>query len=83
MNAITKTTRGPSLTKRLKRIDPSEERPPDRELRRLRNLSADVGAACSAWLGSRGIKTRAWGEFNVSKSQLRRAGFQLQPESEP
>jgi len=62
MKAITTSTRGAYLTNLLKPSDSNEESPPDRELRRLRNLSREVGSACSAWLTSRGIKTRFWGD---------------------
>ena len=68
MNANTQNPRDTSLTSRIKPFESSEERPPDRELRRLHGLSADVGAACNAWLNNRGIKTRAWGEFNLSRA---------------
>jgi hypothetical protein len=82
MKAITNTTRGSRLEDRLKRIDPWAERPPDRELRRLRNLSRDVGTACGVWLASRGIKTRPWGDFNVSRSAFRRIPFDLQADTD-
>ena len=82
MKIITKIARGPYLTNRFQRMDPGEELPHDREVRRLRNLSSDVGAACSAWLNSRGIKTRAWGEFNVRRSTFKRARFELHPDND-
>jgi len=82
MNAFPKTTRGPCRTSRLKGIEPSEEQPPDRELRRLRGLSADVGAACSAWLTQRGIKTRAWGTFNLGRFPHQRARHELSPDND-
>ncbi|MEI6676643.1 MAG: hypothetical protein WCO57_15845 [Verrucomicrobiota bacterium] len=53
----------------LKCIDPSEERPADREVRRLRGLSAEVGRACNAWLNGRGIKVRTWGNFSPNRSK--------------
>lgn len=43
-----------------RRIDCSQENHLDRELRKLRGLSAEVGAACSVWLSSRGIYSRSW-----------------------
>ena len=82
MNALPKTTGGPCLASRLKEIDPSEEQPLDRELRRLRGLSAGVGAACSAWLTMRGIKTRAWGTFNLSRVPCQRPRHELSPEND-
>jgi len=51
------------------RPDPSEERPADREVRRLRGLSAEVGRACNAWLNGRGIKVRTWGSFSPNRSR--------------
>jgi len=72
MKATTQNPRGAGRVSRIKSFESSEERPPDRELRRLRGLSADVGAACSAWLVNRGIKTRAWGDFNVSRPVRKR-----------
>ena len=53
------------LIDRLKEIDIVDDSPPDRELRRLRGLSTEVGAACTAWLTARGIKTRSWGAFQL------------------
>jgi hypothetical protein len=44
----------------------------------LRNLSTDVGAACSAWLAKRGIKTRTWGGFNTPRSSFKPARFEFQ-----
>ena len=82
MKAITTPTRGAYLTERLKPSESNEESPPDRDLRRLRNLSHDVGSACSAWLTKRGIKTRAWGEFNLRRSPLKPARFELQAEND-
>ena len=58
------------LIDRLKEIDISNERPPDRELRRLRGLSAEVGAACTAWLTARGIKSRSWGTFELKSRRV-------------
>jgi hypothetical protein len=82
MNANTKTARGPYLTNRHQSIDSGDELPHDREVRRLRYLSRDVGAACNVWLNSRGIKTRSWGDFNVWKSRFKRARFELQLEND-
>jgi len=42
------------------RIDYPHENHLDRELRKLRGLSAEVGAACTVWLTSRGIISRTW-----------------------
>jgi len=72
MNATTKKPSGSGLVSRIQPVASSEERPPDREQRRLRVLSADVGAACSAWLVNRGIRPRAWGDFNVGGSPRQR-----------
>ena len=43
-----------------RRVDYPPENHLDRELRKLRGLSAEVGAACSVWLTSRGISCRTW-----------------------
>lgn len=48
---------------RLKEFTQAEESPADRDLRRMRGLSAEVGSACTAWLTARGIKSRSWGTF--------------------
>jgi hypothetical protein len=60
------------LASHLKRMDPSEERPADREVRRLRGLSAEVGKACNAWLSGRGIKVRTWGNCDPNRSKGKR-----------
>ena len=60
------------LASHLKRINPSEERPADREVRRLRGLSAEVGTACTAWLTGRGIKVRTWGNYDPNRSKGKR-----------
>ena len=75
MKAITTPARAHYLADRLKRNDLTEEMPPDREVRRLHNLSTDVGAACSAWLASRGIRTRPWGDFNLGRTKANRVRF--------
>jgi len=77
MHATTQNPRGAGLVSRIQQHESSEERPPDREQRRLRGLSADVGAACSAWLANRGIKSRAWGDFNTSGSPRQRPRLEL------
>ena len=82
MKAITTSTRSAYLTDLLKPSDSNEESPPDRELRRLHNLSREVGIACSAWLTKRGIKTRSWGEFNVRRSPRKPARLELQLEND-
>ena len=71
MNAIPNPSRRAGLAERLQRTDPGDERPADRELRRLRGLSADVSAACSTWLVSRGIKSRSWGDFRLGKTRVK------------
>jgi hypothetical protein len=69
------------LVSRLKELEMPVERPPDRELRRLRGLSAEVGAACTAWLTARGIKPRSWGSFELRpRSRTNPAEFELHPE---
>jgi hypothetical protein len=60
------------LINRLKEINPAYRSPADRELSRLRGLSAEVGAACTAWLASRGIKTRTWGSFELKPRRVGR-----------
>ena len=82
MKAISLSTRGIDLATKRNPVDPGEERPPDRELRRLRGLSADVGAACSAWLTKRGIKTRSWGEFNLCRSKANKVRFEFPPDAD-
>ena len=82
MNATSQNPSGTGPVSRIKPYESSEERPPDRELRRLRGLSSDVGAACSAWLVNRGIKTRAWGEFNLSRTPRKRAALEFSLERE-
>jgi len=77
MNTNTKTPSGVGIVSRIKSSGPCDERPPDREVRRLHGLSADVGAACSAWLVSRGIKTRSWGDFNVSRYPRKRPKLEV------
>lgn len=42
------------------RIDYPHENHLDRELRKMRGLSTEVGQACNAWLASRGIFSRTW-----------------------
>jgi hypothetical protein len=68
------------LASRLKHIDPSVERPPDRELRRLRGLSSDVGIACSSWLNNRGIKTTRWGDYYSNNNKENSKARRIQPE---
>ncbi|MEI6654358.1 MAG: hypothetical protein WCP45_06285 [Verrucomicrobiota bacterium] len=62
----------------MKRIDPSEERPADREVRRLRGLSAEVGRACTTWLTGRGIKVRTWGNFSPNRSRSKGTRMKLE-----
>jgi|GEM_PF-2228857 len=81
MNATPKPS-GSGLVSRIKPVESSEERPLDREQRRLRGLSADVGAACSAWLANRGIKARTWGNFNMSRLPSHRSRLELSLESD-
>lgn len=66
------------LIGRLKDINMSDDSPPDRELRRLRGLSTEVGAACTAWLTARGIKTRSWGTFQLKPGRVNGPKFELQ-----
>ncbi|MEI7908185.1 MAG: hypothetical protein WCK77_00985 [Verrucomicrobiota bacterium] len=75
MKAITTPPGAEQPAERPSRIDSSVEQPPDRELRLSRGLSADVGAACNAWLNNRGINTRSWRDFNLGRSPLKRAHF--------
>jgi hypothetical protein len=63
MKDHTQPTTAMRLINRLKEIDPATHSPADRELRRLRGLSAEVGTACTAWLTARGIKTRTWASY--------------------
>ena len=80
MKDNTKPTPALRLIARLKEIDTEDERPPDRELRRLRGLSAEVGAACTTWLTARGIKARSWGPFDVRSSRSSGTRFGFHPE---
>jgi hypothetical protein len=76
-----KPTAESRLVSRLKDLEMPAERPPDRELRRLRGLSAEVGAACTAWLTARGIKTRSWGSFELKpRSRTTPTEFELHPD---
>jgi hypothetical protein len=82
MNAFPKTMRSPCLASRRNGFDPNEERPPDRELRRLRGLSADAGVSCNACLTKQGIKTRSWGNFDLGMFPHNRARHELSPEND-
>ena len=68
------TARAP-LAGRVRRNDTIEESPSDREMSRLRGLSAEVGAACSTWLANRGIRSKYWGYFPLDYSGANRSGF--------
>jgi hypothetical protein len=45
----------------------------DRELRNLRGLSTEVGAACSAWLSNRGVLSQTWGRSNRHGTEVKPA----------
>jgi len=47
----------------------------DRELRKLRGLSTEVGVACSVWLTNRGIFSRTWERSSQSDSGLKPAAL--------
>lgn len=81
MKAMTTSPRGEYRTRHPMPANSSAESPPDRELRRLHNLSAEVGAACSAWLSKRGLKTRSWGDFNLSRSPRKRPRVEIPMEN--
>ncbi len=68
---------GPPGASQIQESAPVAENPADRELSRLRGLSAEVGAACTAWLANRGIKTRPWGQYPPNGLALKqtRLGF--------
>jgi hypothetical protein len=80
MNDHPKPTPALRLINRLQEIEIENERPPDRELRRLRGLSAEVGAACTTWLTARGIKARTWGPFDLQSSRSSRTKFGFYPD---
>ncbi len=61
-----------SRTRRITATEPDAESPSDRDLRRLCRLSIEVGAACSAWLEGKGLKTGAWGQFNARTTSRKR-----------
>lgn len=48
------------------------ELPQDREARFLIGLSAEVNAACTTWLNTRGIRMRTWRPPATSRSGLNR-----------
>lgn len=83
MKNHTKPTSESRLINRLKEINLADERPPDRELRRLRGLSTEVGAACTAWLTTRGIKTRGWGTFELKPRRVGNAECHVLPDLNP
>ena len=58
------------------------ETPADQELHRLRGLSAEVGAACTAWLANRGIKTRPWGQYPTNNLSTKRSRLEFAVEGE-
>lgn len=68
------------LIDRLKEFHISTEAPSDREIRRLRGLSTEVGAACTAWLTARGIKTRSWGAFELKPRRASGPSLELHPD---
>jgi hypothetical protein len=81
MKVIHKPNAEMEIVNRIREIEARDESPPDRELRRLRGLSAEVGAACTAWLASRGIKPKSWGSFELKSRRLvNRTEFELHPE---
>jgi len=57
------------------RIDYPHENHLDRELRKLRGLSAEVGAACNVWLSSRGIYCRTWERSSQRGVELKPAAL--------
>ncbi len=72
MKEMMNSPRCMSRTRRITVTEPDSESPCDRDLQRLCRLSIEVGAACSAWLEGKGLKTRGWGQFNASTSSSKR-----------
>jgi len=68
---------GPQAGSQIQETTSVVENPADQELSRLRGLSSEVGAACTAWLANRGIKTRPWGQYSTNNfsDRLTRLGF--------
>lgn len=64
MNATPNQPRPLQPARPHRRINYPHENHLDRELRNLRGLSTEVGAACSAWLTNRGVITRSWNQSN-------------------
>ncbi len=73
---------GPHAGSKIQEVSHVMENPADQELTRLHGLSAEVGAACSAWLANRGIKTRPWGQYPTSNFPVKRTRLEFTAESE-
>ena len=78
MNAASKPFRRAQPARPHNRIDHSHENHLDRELRKLRRLSSEVGAACSIWLASRGIFSRTWERSGQRDAGLKSTRFDFQ-----
>lgn len=64
MNATANQLKSPQPATLHRRINHLHENHLDRELRKLRGLSTEVGAACSAWLTNRGVPSQTWERSN-------------------